>query len=113
MSVSLVLVFDHYGFTHGPLLAFERVRLDWQNYDGFDRLAAEAVPYTKGVMWYGDAGLESATTIDSYGDELKYVTAYTLERHLSNVSYLSAWDKAVLAFISALPADTQIVLWWN
>jgi hypothetical protein len=112
MSVNLTLIFDRYGFTNGPLLAFERMRLDWQNYDAFDRLKAYAQPFERGVDWYGDEGVYP-TYADAYENPLTYVTAYTLEKHLSNVSSLSARDKAVLAFLSALPSDTKIVLWWH
>jgi hypothetical protein len=111
MSTKLTLVFDHHCFAKDPLLAFERMRLDWQDYEAFDRLKADAIPFQNGVDWYDDDGLRHTTT-DDYGDTLTYVAAHTLTKHLSVVQ-LRGWDAAVLAFLKALPPDTKVVLWWD
>lgn len=111
MSTNLTLVFDRYGCERDSLLAFERMRLDWQDYDAFDRLKSDAIPFVNGVDWFGDEGLEHSTT-DDYGFPLTYVSAHTLAQHLSQES-LRGWDAAALAFLKALPPDTKVVLWWS
>jgi hypothetical protein len=111
VSINLTLVFDRYGFSRDSLLAFERMRLDWQDYEAFDRLKEDAIPLQNGVDWYGDEGLRHTTT-DDYGAPLTYVAAHTLAKHLS-AAPLQGWDAAALAFLKALPQDTKVVLWWN
>jgi len=111
MSINLTLVFERYGINRDSLLAFERMRLDWQNYDAFDRLKADAIPLPIGVDWYDDEGLRHSTT-DEYGAPLTYVSAHTLANHLSSAP-LRGWDAAALAFLKALPPDTKIILWWS
>lgn len=110
MSVNLTLAFDRHRL-NGALLAHERIGLNWQDYDLFKLIAAEATPITEGVDWYEDEGIKRRFT-DPYGDMLTYVTAHALGRHLSGVR-LAGWDAAVLAFINALPPDTRVVLWWH
>lgn len=109
MSVNLTLAFDHFGL-RGPLLACDRLRMDFQDYDAFDRLRAEAIPMVDGVQWYGDDGIEDCTE-DNYGEPLTFVTAYTLAKHLRGTP-LAGWDLAVLAFVKTLRPDTRVVLWW-
>lgn len=110
MSTNLTLAFDRYGFK-GPILCFERHRLDWQDYEAFDRIKDEAVPLTDGVQWYGDEGLE-AIKEDHYGVPLTFMPAHSIARHLS-AAPLRGFDAATLAYLKALPPETRVVLWWN
>jgi hypothetical protein len=110
MSINLTLVFDHFCLS-GPLLAYERLRLDWQDYEAFDRIKAEAVPLPEGVQWYEDDGIEHRAE-DPYGEPLKFMAAHTLARHLSALP-LRGWDVAVLTFVKSLRPDTRVVLWWS
>lgn len=110
MSLSLTLVFDQYKLS-GPLLAFNRLRLEHQDYALFERMKAEATPLPEGLQWYGDEGIEECAD-DPYGKKLTFLTAYAVARHLSGVN-LQGWTAAVLAFLNALPADTRVVLWWD
>ena len=110
MGLHLTLAFDRYGFS-GPVLCYERHRLDWQDYEAFDRIKAEAVPLSEGVNWYEDEGLEECKE-DPCDAPLTWMPAHSLERHLASHP-LRGWDFAILAFIKALPPSTRVVLWWN
>lgn len=110
MSVSLTLVFDRLKLS-GGLLAYDRLALNHQDYDLFDRIAAEAVPMIDPMSWYEDEGLEEVRE-DSYGKPLTSIPARALARHFARVA-VSGWDAAVLVFVNALPPDARIVLWWH
>lgn len=110
MSRSLTLVFDHFRL-RGSLLACDRLRLDWDDDEAFDRISAEAIPHADGVDWFDDDGLQHYKT-DPAGDALTYLPAHSLIRHLE-AARLSSWDRAVLAFVKALRPDTTVVLWWS
>lgn len=110
MSRNLTLAFDRYGIK-GAITCYERQRLDWQDCEAFDAIAAEAVPLPDGVMWYEDDGVAYRTE-DMYGKTLTFMSSHTIARHLSGVT-LGRYDAAVLAFLKALPPDTRVVLWWD
>lgn len=110
MSLNLTLAFDRYGFD-GPILCYERHRLDYQNDDWFDQIKAEALPLPDGVRWYDDDGLETATE-DCYCESLTFMSAGVIARHLSTRA-LHGFDAAVLAYVKALPPETRVVLWWH
>lgn len=110
MSVHLTLVFDQYGLA-GRIPAYTRMSLEWQDYDAFDRIKAEAVPLSNGIDWYDDDGLEERRD-DQYGEPLTFLPAHAVARHLS-AAPLRCWDAAVLAFVKALPPDSRVVLWWS
>jgi hypothetical protein len=110
MSVNLTLAFDRYGLK-GPILCYERHRLDWVDYGLFARIKAEAVPLTEGVQWYDDDGL-GETKEDCYGEPLTFMSAHNIARYLGTVP-LRGFDAATLAYLKALPVDTRVVLWWN
>lgn len=112
MSLSLTLAFERYAGLSGPILCAEQHRLDWQDRDAFSLLMAEAIPLPHGVDWSDDEGIKTRHT-DPYGTPLTFVSAHTLARHLASASLPTAYDKAVLAFVSALPPETRVVLWWG
>lgn len=108
MSRYLALILDHYN-NKGDLFSEDKLRMDWQNYEAFDKLKADAIPFLKGVhLEYGD---EVARVTDEFGDPLTYVSSYTLFRHLS-MCRLTDWDAAVRVFVGSLP-DIRIILWWH
>ena len=110
MSMNLILGFDRYGIK-GSVLCFERHRLDWQDYEAFDHIKAEAIPMPEGVHWYDDDGLQ-ARNDDPYGNPLTWMPAHSLARHLA-CAPLRGWDMATLAFLKAIPPETKVVLWWS
>lgn len=111
MSVNLTIAFDRYGIRGGPVLCYERHRLDWQDYDAFDRIKAEAIPLPEGVQWYEDEGVQERKE-DPYGNALTWMPTHTLARHLATAP-LRGWDSAVHALLKALPLETRAVLWWS
>ena len=65
-------------------------------------------------MWvhvYGEEGLRR-TREDSYGSELTFVYAQQLKR-LKLPQDVSSYNKAIKAFIDALPDDIPFILWWS
>jgi len=110
-------------FKQDSWLCYDRLGLN-RNYELFAQIdeeksrmpAIEAVcdpkdiPQGKRVHWYGDDGLKTITE-DPYGCGLTYVDA----REFANVEpgETGDWNKAVLAFLKALPPETPIVLWWH
>ena len=65
-------------------------------------------------MWveiYGDEGIER-TREDNYGTELTFVYAQQLKK-LKVSDGASSKNKAIKAFIDALPDDTPIILEWR
>jgi len=62
--------------------------------------------------WYGDEGLENDVKTDQYDAPLTYVTAEELSR-VKPPPEGSKWNVCVWEFISVLPPDTKILLWWH
>ncbi len=69
-------------------------------------------PLPKGIKvgHYEDDGLRFDEN-DRYGQPLTFTTPEELEslRHLEDIAQ---WNRAVLAFLLALPPETRIVLYW-
>lgn len=73
----------------------------------------QAVPswdFVDGVAYYTDEGLDDENT-DAYGEPLRFVRAGDLAR-VTLPTDTHPWNRAVLAFVSTLPTDTRIVLYW-
>ena len=70
-----------------------------------------AIPPQMWVTIYGDEGLDRTRT-DKYGTELTFVYAKELKK-LKLPEDVSARNRAIKAFIDALPDDTPIILWWS
>lgn len=62
-------------------------------------------------MWVEGAGI-ARTRVDGYGNKLTFVYAQQLKRLLVP-SDASPWNRAIMAFIEALPDDTPIILYWS
>lgn len=73
-------------------------------------IKANAMAPGASILQYDDEGLTRAST-DPYGTPLTWVSAKELKK-LKASERTSSWNKAILAFITALPDDTVIVLWW-
>lgn len=115
MGVDLTIVIDKYGLDE-PILAHDRLSFRGRHYDFWDRLNAAATPLAEGLDWYGDEGIERVTT-NPYGDPIKSLTAYQFMKAWDEFdnedSHWGDWDRAIAAFIKALPPTMQIVLWFH
>lgn len=96
------------------------VRRDYRIFgqiDGFCEAGAHAICHPRPLpewirfRWYGDDGLEVATE-DPYGTPLTYAMTGALCK-VSLPKDATPWNRAVWAFLAALPDDTPVVLWWH
>jgi hypothetical protein len=111
MSINLYLAFEYQHRTGQPVIAYDRLRLFWQDYEAFDRIKAEAIPLPEGVYWYDDDG-EAERKVDPYGNALTWMPAHRLAHHLFGAQAEGGIDYAVVCFVEALPPETRVVLWW-
>lgn len=105
-------------------LATERLSIDrdglghmiaGQNDDGEEGVETKPIPKKVDFDWYDDEGLRR-TKVDPYGSPLEYVEAGDLAAAMVGYAEkrkFSPWNEAVIAFVSALPVDTPVVLWWH
>lgn len=63
------------------------------------------------INYYDDQD-QAPTRNDKYGNELTFVYAEQLKT-LKVDETTPAWNKAIVAFVQALPNDTPIILMWN
>jgi len=70
-------------------------------------------PLPEGVKLevYSEGGIEHRRN-DSYGDELTFVLAGDLKKIQWPTTELQPWNRAIKAFIKALPNDTCVILFW-
>lgn len=109
--VNLTIAFDRHEFRNSPILCHDRMRLDIERTEVFEKIQAAANPLPDGVRWYEDGGLKDRMT-DPYDDPITFVPAGTLARILSEFD-LSDLDAAALAYLKALQPHIRIVLWWS
>jgi len=83
----------------------------------FGRLSREAdpclvhpLPEGLKVGCYQDEGL-TFTEVDHHGEPLTFTTPADLRR-LELSADLAPWNRALLAFLLALPDDARVVLYW-
>ena len=108
LGIDLTIVPDAYGLP-GRLLAYQRIEVG-RDYSLYDRIrAAKPRVLGRGVDWYEDGGLRPRTT-DPYGDELTFLTAGALVEVESGEFWRS---KAAWAYLSELPPETVVLLWWH
>jgi hypothetical protein len=62
------------------------------------------------VGCYEDDGLRFVDA-DRYGEPLTFTTPAALHP-LLDAEHASPWNRAVLAFLTSLPGETRIVLYW-
>jgi hypothetical protein len=62
------------------------------------------------IQIYDDDGIRDCKE-DCYGTKLTYLFAFELKK--LDMSDISEWNKAIKAFIDALPDDMKVILWWH
>ena len=63
------------------------------------------------VRWYEDDGLKLRDT-NPYGGALRYTTASEFAA-VKVPDDATVWNRAVIAFLTALPPETRVYLWWH
>lgn len=116
MGLDLTVMASHYRERRGEMLPTAILRFD-RDTALFAQLSAEATPslvhplpdgLTVGV--YEDSGLRFTDT-DRYGNPLYYSTPTDL-RGLVVADDTAPWNRAIIAFLTALPPDTRLILYW-
>jgi hypothetical protein len=99
-------------------LCHDRLRFD-RDYDLFDLIKSkiqtwEIDPNLITLDWYEDEGIKARYT-DPYGEKLTYTLASEFKRFKlkNDIGDFSEWSRAILIFLSELPEETKVVLWWN
>lgn len=111
MEINLTLVFVKSSQHRLPVLGYHRVSMDIRDIELFNHLRLVSWRLDVPVQWYGDDGIKELTTDDN-DSPLKWLLAGELARNISGI-VRTRWDKAVLAFLEALPTDTRVVLWFG
>lgn len=75
-------------------------------------IRGQPLPQDCEIRIYGEEG-EETTYYDRSGNPLTYVYAEELKRQLHIPDDVSPWNRAMKAFIDALPPRTAIVLMWH
>lgn len=120
LCLTLLVLKEPRQLTKTSVLCLERVNLD-QDYAILGQLAqcrghlkptiqANPIPPQMWVETYEEEGVRRTRT-DNYGTELTFVYAQQLKR-LKMPGDASPKNKAVKAFVDALPNETPIILWW-
>lgn len=116
MGLDLTVMASHLRERRGELLPTATLRFD-RDARLFAQLAADATPalvrpLPEGltVGCYEDAGLRFTDT-DRYGNRLSWLTPEELRR-LAVPDDTAPWNRAILAFLLALPPGDRIVLYW-
>src|SRR4051812_46517473 len=111
MGVDLKVLASHFRERRGEFLATATLRMD-RDEALFAQLAAGAQMLSAGlkVGHHEDEGLRW-DEVDRYGKPLTFTTPEELRR-LRLPDEVAPWNRAVLAFLLALPPDTRIVLYW-
>lgn len=124
MSLKLLIVQGSRGLAVTPIMAdnklnFERdyalfAKIDnaWMSERGVKQLCSpKPLPPGLEFMVLDEEKGWARETQTLYGEPLTYVTASELAK-LPDKN-ISRWNKAVLAMMKALPAETPVVLWWH
>jgi hypothetical protein len=116
MGIDLKVLASHFRERGGEILSTAALRFD-RDPALLGQLAPEAepclvrpLPAGLKVGHYEDEGLKWDAA-DRYGAPLTFTTPGDLRR-LRLPDDLSPWNRAVLAFLLALPTDARIVLYW-
>ena len=116
MGLDLVALASHFREWRGEMLPTATLRFD-RDAALFAQLAREATPslvdrlpdgLTVGI--HEDAGLRY-TAVDRYEQPLTCTTPQDL-RQLVIPPDTAGWNRAILSFLTALPDNTRIVLYW-
>jgi hypothetical protein len=116
MGVDLEVMATHFRERRGEFLPTATLRFD-RDYGLFGQLEPQATPCIVSpipeglkVGRYEEEGLRFTAT-DRYGRPLRFTTPADL-RQLRVPDDVAPWNRAVLAFLLALPPDARIVLFW-
>lgn len=116
MGIDLKVLASHFREHGGEILATASLRLE-RDHALFGQLAPSAVPCLVSPLPAGlrvghfeDEGLRWDDA-DRYGSPLTFTTPLLLER-LRQLEDLTPWNRAILAFLLALPPSSRIVLYW-
>ena len=118
MGIDLTIAPQRYITPHDEFttwfLAFDRISFDrdYILFDNIRKLKPHLLPESTTFQWYGDDGLKEIEK-DAYGDTLTYVNADDLAKAFTETPNLSYKNKAIKAYIEALPPSHKIVLWWD
>lgn len=116
MGIDLTVMASSFRERRGEMLPTATLRLE-RDAAFFSKLTLDAMPCPVRRLPEGlkvgvheDDGL-AWTATDRYGQPLTFTTPADLRR-LDLPGDLDPWNRAVLAFLLALPADARIVLSW-
>jgi hypothetical protein len=116
VGIDLEVMASHFRERRGEFLPTATLRFD-RDSGLFGQLDPQATPclvrpLPEGlkVGRYEDQGL-TFTEVDRSGQPLTFTTSADLRR-LRVPDDVAPWNRAVLAFLLALPSDTRIVLYW-
>jgi hypothetical protein len=117
MGVDLEVLASHFREKRGEFLPTATLRFE-RDSRLFAQLGNEAspclvrpLPEGLKVGRYEDSGL-TFTETDRYGRSLTFTTPVDL-RGMRLLDDIASWNRAVLAFLLALPSETRIVLYWS
>lgn len=116
MGVDLKALATHFRERRGEFLPTAILRFD-RDEGLFAQLARDAVPCLVHplpadlkVGCYEDTGL-TYQTVDRNGDPLTFTTSADLLR-IRVPGDIAEWNRVILAFLTALPPDARIILYW-
>jgi hypothetical protein len=116
MGIDLEVMASNFREHRGEMLSTAKLRFDRDSrlFGQLDRQTTPCLvhPLPEGlkVGCYQDDGL-TFTATDRSGQSLTFTTPADLVRLLIPED-IAPWNRAVLAFLLALPPDTRIVLYW-
>lgn len=122
LSLTLLPLSGRQEMAYESVLCYDRLDFD-QDYRIFGQLAkfyesddnptikAHQIPPQMWVKTYDDLGI-TRRRADLRGDELTFVLAQELKK-LTIPADASPKNKAIKAFVDALPDDTPIILFWG
>ena len=116
MGIDLKVLASHFRERRSEYLATASLRFDRDSLllaklsPDADPCLVQPLPDGLKVGHYEEEGLRYDET-DRYGNPLTYTTPEQL-RALRLLGEVSNWNRAVLAFLLALPPATRVVLYW-
>lgn len=111
MGSTTLLCYDRLSFDRDSSIFGQLVDLTERGQSTKPTIKVHPIPPQMWVDTYEDGGIER-TREDPYGDELTFVYAQQL-RELKIQETASAKNKAIKAFVDALPDNFPIILLWR
>ena len=116
MGIDLIALASNFRERRGEMLSTASLRFDRDHrilaLFSKDAQPCRVLPLPEGlkVGRYEDAGLRYDDK-DRYGNPLTFTTSDLLG-DIPEIEEICEWNRAVLAFLLALPPETRIVLYW-